>query len=262
MLLSLASGMLSIGDRVRLAGLVAKPELNGREGIVVSLGERIGVKLDGAEKALAIQPQNLEIEVVTERGVRLRTHEGLDGAIGSLIYLSDAAPIACENCGAVLPPGPSDVCGRCGRDHRYSGGHWERSEAAQAEYEEAMGRTLWSDGARVRDESEVRWPTAEERERGAPTWWSEEAGWKERHAPRAPDCGASGALSEAAAPETAPVVPSISWGKAGDNEWQMVDCPQCAPLPCQSTAHFKSDEEREWWVNMLSGRAARRGGGS
>ena len=57
-------------------------------------------------------------------------------------------------------------------------------------------------------------------------------------------------------------MPSISWGKPGDNEWQMVDCPQCAPLPCQSTSHFKSDEEREWWVNMLSGRAARRGGES
>ena len=81
-LLSAVAGMLSVGDRVRLAGLVAKPELNGREGTVVSLGDRIGVKLDGAEKPLAIQPQNLEIEVVTERGVRLRTHEGLDGAIG------------------------------------------------------------------------------------------------------------------------------------------------------------------------------------
>ena len=96
--------LVSVGDRVRLAGLVAKPELNGREGTVVSIGDRIGVKLDGAEKALAIQPQNLEIEVVTERGVRLRTHEGLDGAIGSLIYLCDAAPAACENCGAALPP--------------------------------------------------------------------------------------------------------------------------------------------------------------
>ena len=195
--------------------------------------------------------------------MRLRTHEGLDGAIGSLIYLSDAAPIACENCGAVLPPGPSDVCGRCGRDHRYSGGHWERSEAAQAEYEEVMGRTLWSDGARVRDETEVRWPTAEERERGAPTWWSEEAGWKERHVGRGRRClrrerrddGSGGGAREAGPPSrrfrgARQATTSGKWSTARFDR---------APLPCQSTSHFKSDEEREWWVNMLSGRAARRG---
>ena len=49
--------MASIGDRVRLAGLAAKPELNGREGIVVSLGDRIGVRLDGDAKPLALRPR-------------------------------------------------------------------------------------------------------------------------------------------------------------------------------------------------------------
>ena len=89
---------------------------------------------------------------------RLRTHGGADGAISGLIYLAvtaDGAPrpaVPCERCGAALPA--SDKCAGCGLDHRYSAKTQDAIEAAQNEYAEYAGRTLWSDGIRPRDESE------------------------------------------------------------------------------------------------------------
>lgn len=47
-------------SRVRLTGLVAKPELNGREGVVVSVETRVGVRLDGESKPIGLKPENLE----------------------------------------------------------------------------------------------------------------------------------------------------------------------------------------------------------
>ena len=94
---------------------------------------------------------------------RLRTHEGADGAITGLIYLSEHAAVPCERCGAALPP--TDKCAHCLHDHRYSSAHWERLEAAKADLAVLAGQTLCSAGVAVDEAYIERWPTQEERER-------------------------------------------------------------------------------------------------
>ena len=49
------------GSRVQLTGLVNRPELNGRQGVVVADDERerVQVLLDGDSKMVVLKPKNL-----------------------------------------------------------------------------------------------------------------------------------------------------------------------------------------------------------
>lgn len=50
---------LAVGERVRLKGLCARHELNGDEGCVVTIGDRVGVRLDRVEKPILLKPENV-----------------------------------------------------------------------------------------------------------------------------------------------------------------------------------------------------------
>jgi GTPase SAR1 family protein len=64
-----SKGVVGPGSKVELRGLVAKPELNGKQGVVVAAGEgaaegRWAVQVDGAAasaKPLALKPDNLRV---------------------------------------------------------------------------------------------------------------------------------------------------------------------------------------------------------
>ena len=201
---------------------------------------------------------------------RLRT------ATGSLVYLCPLVSPECEFCGSALPLGSSDECisdecEACGRDCRYSELRWE-AEAAQDEYATLAGTTLRNSGVGPTTDWEPPWLAGAWRQPDAPSdpageqspWWTEEGGWRDRHA--AATTMVAMAATEAAAaaaaaappaappapapPAPAPAGPTIKWGKAGAGEWQPI-CTECAPLPCASTSHFKNDDERAWWVGVL-----------
>ena len=56
------SGNFSVGDIVTIAGLTARPELNGRQGVIDKYmieSQRYGVKVEGEPKALALKSINL-----------------------------------------------------------------------------------------------------------------------------------------------------------------------------------------------------------
>ena len=50
---------VAAGSRVRLKDIVSKPELNGQEGVVISLGERNLVLIDGSSTPIALKPANM-----------------------------------------------------------------------------------------------------------------------------------------------------------------------------------------------------------
>ena len=55
-----APGLITAGSRVRLKDLVSKAELNGKEGVVISLGEeRNLVLLDDSSTPIALKPANM-----------------------------------------------------------------------------------------------------------------------------------------------------------------------------------------------------------
>eukprot|EP00964_Phaeocystis_antarctica_P013720 scaffold7530_cov74-Phaeocystis_antarctica.AAC.3 len=81
--------------RVLLHGLKGRPELNGREGAVVShdtTAQRFGVQLEGEEKPLALKPDNLQ-PLTLPIGARVRLTglaarpelNGQDGIIESTV---------------------------------------------------------------------------------------------------------------------------------------------------------------------------------
>ena len=180
-------------------------------------------------------------------GPRLRT------STGGLVYLSRSPPpVPCVTCGLPLPAGQEECA--CGKDNRYETSFWEVSEAVETAWEELDGVTLVSGGGAVcREDDWPPWPEPPEgravsrhesqagEELGLEHWnlsapgWTAAGGWVARHG------------GTAAPTEPAP----IRWGSAGSGDWQLMPCPQCAPLPCASSGHFKSDEERDWWVKML-----------
>ena len=62
--LSQAPSMLSPGTSCTVHSLKARPELNGRRGVVVSQldeGGRVGVQVEGEAKPLSLKPTNLEV---------------------------------------------------------------------------------------------------------------------------------------------------------------------------------------------------------
>ena len=62
--LSLAPSMLSPGTSCTVHSLKARPELNGRRGVVVSQldeGGRVGVQVEGEAKPLSLKPTNLDV---------------------------------------------------------------------------------------------------------------------------------------------------------------------------------------------------------
>ena len=204
-------------------------------------------------QAACSRPQNLEIEVVTERSVRLRTRAWTAPSDRS-IYLSDAAPILRELRRSAAA-GPSD-CGRCGRDHLLragtGSGRRRRRPVRGGNGPHALERR------RTRPRRVRKCGGRRRRARARRADVVTKAGWKERHAPRAPDCGRATRCRRRR--RAGARRPAISWGKAGDNggRWSTAR----SARRCRYVGdHFKSDEER-WWVNMLSGRAARRGGHS
>mmetsp|Transcript_48177 Transcript_48177/g.151385 ORF Transcript_48177/g.151385 Transcript_48177/m.151385 type:complete len:151 (+) Transcript_48177:78-530(+) len=128
----------------------------------------------------------------------------------------------------------------CGKDNRYETSFWEVSEAVETAWEELDGVTLVSGGGAVcREDDWPPWPeppeeAGEDRTPNSAPGWTAAGGWVARHG---------------GAPPTEPA--PIRWGSAGSGDWQLMPCPQCAPLPCASSGHFQSDEERDWWVKML-----------
>ena len=56
--------MLSVGTSCTVQSLKARPELNGRRGVVVSKldeGGRVGVQVEGEDKPLSLKPANLDV---------------------------------------------------------------------------------------------------------------------------------------------------------------------------------------------------------
>ena len=142
---------------------------------------------------------------------------------------------------AALPAGQEECA--CGKDNRYETTFWEVSEAVETAWEELDGVTLVSGGGAVCREDD--WPP----------WWPEPPEPLQAKKPpflSAPGWTAAGGWVARHGGTAAPTEPApIRWGSAGSGDWQLMPCPQCAPLPCASSGHFKSDEERDWWVKML-----------
>lgn len=95
--------MFAIDDRVRVTGL-ASPQLNGREGTVITLGEMIAVRLDGDERMLSLKPRYLE-------------HQK-----------------CCAQCQQPLAAGAEKKCGMCAKENQPDPAYYCSKECAKAHW--------------------------------------------------------------------------------------------------------------------------------
>ena len=101
-----AQAELAVGAAVKLHSLQAKPELNGRSGLIVTALDtetgRFGVRVDGIDKPLALKAANLTaaaigVKVTSQAG----THSIIDVAL-SVLTLTLLSPTACGIIHSVL----------------------------------------------------------------------------------------------------------------------------------------------------------------
>lgn len=86
------------GNTVRIHSLVGRPELNGRDGRVISaLSEpngRIGVLIDGEQKPMALKPSNLEAAPPVVRGQIDPLSDPATGRLGPLGAIDNCTDLA------------------------------------------------------------------------------------------------------------------------------------------------------------------------
>ena len=66
--------MVSVGSGCTVRGIIARPELNGRRGVVVTApndGGRVGVQLEGEAKPLSLKSSSLDVVSADESWVQL-----------------------------------------------------------------------------------------------------------------------------------------------------------------------------------------------
>ena len=64
-----------VGQRVSLHSLKGRPELNGCEGVAISFDSttgRLGIRVDGEDKPLALKPENLSSDGVVRKKVEVK----------------------------------------------------------------------------------------------------------------------------------------------------------------------------------------------
>ena len=78
------------GCRVALTGLTGRPELNDRSGIVVTVGDRVSVQLDGQGKPIAVKAQNVGFSIGSRvRVAGLVSKPELNGCEGEVVSVGE-----------------------------------------------------------------------------------------------------------------------------------------------------------------------------